>query len=204
MCSPLIDQAIPGTALGIFLPDLIGEPRFFRRAEQFAGRWWHGVGSCILSSIMYAIWAAIEGHTGTTGLMIIYAVSQVIMSGGPNLTTFLYPIEVFPTRVRGTAHGISAASGKCGALLTAFAFGYLNASAGLKGAIGLCSGVMFMAALTNTLVPEVKGLTLDDIENGVQYMSRRDRLAHIAMRKNPSAYSSPAFSVEDGGVQVSL
>ena len=130
--------------------------------------------------------------------MVIYAISQMVMSGGPNLTTFLYPIEVFPTRVRGTAHGISAASGKCGALLTAFAFGYLNSSVGLKGAIGLCSGVMIIACLTNTLVPEVKGLTLDDIEQGIHYLPRKQRLAHIAMQKQQSVgYNSPTFSAKD-------
>lgn len=36
---------------------------------------------------------------------------------GPNTTTFIVPGECFPTRYRSTAHGISAASGKLGAVL---------------------------------------------------------------------------------------
>lgn len=36
---------------------------------------------------------------------------------GPNTTTFVVPGEVFPTRYRSTAHGISAASGKFGAII---------------------------------------------------------------------------------------
>jgi hypothetical protein len=36
---------------------------------------------------------------------------------GPNTTTFVIPGEVFPTRYRSTAHGISAGSGKLGAII---------------------------------------------------------------------------------------
>ena len=37
---------------------------------------------------------------------------------GPNATTFVIPGEVFPTRYRSTAHGISVACGKLGALVS--------------------------------------------------------------------------------------
>jgi PHS family inorganic phosphate transporter-like MFS transporter len=37
---------------------------------------------------------------------------------GPNTTTFIIPGELFPTRYRSTAHGIAAASGKLGALIS--------------------------------------------------------------------------------------
>lgn len=36
---------------------------------------------------------------------------------GPNTTTFIVPGESFPTRYRSTAHGISAGSGKLGAII---------------------------------------------------------------------------------------
>ena len=36
---------------------------------------------------------------------------------GPNATTWLLPGEVFPTDIRATCHGISAATGKVGALV---------------------------------------------------------------------------------------
>lgn len=129
--------------------------------------------------------------------MALFVVSSVFLQGGPNNMTFLVPIEVFPTRVRGTAHGISAASGKCGALLTAFAFGYLSTDDGLAAAIGLCSGVMALATITSFGIPEVMGLALDDIENDVQYLPRKERLAHIAARaERRTAFAAPA-QVED-------
>lgn len=88
---------------------------------------------------------------------------------GPNATTFLLPVEVFPTRVRGTAHGIAAASGKAGAVLTAFAFGTISDRLGLQGVLGLFSGIMTLTALVTLLIPETKGKSIQDIENDVLY-----------------------------------
>ena len=94
---------------------------------------------------------------------------------GPNTTTFLIPVEVFPTRVRGTAHGIAAASGKAGAVVTAFAFGSLTDSIGLRGVLGLLSGVMALTALVTLMIPETKGRSLEEIEHGIIYGVRKDR-----------------------------
>ncbi|KAJ5500022.1 hypothetical protein N7453_009073 [Penicillium expansum] len=93
----------------------------------------------------------------------------VLLTVGPNCTTFLIPTEVFPTRVRGTAHGISAAAGKCGAILTAFAFGTVEDAIGLEGVLGLFSGIMLLTALVTLLIPETKNYTLEGIENGELY-----------------------------------
>jgi PHS family inorganic phosphate transporter-like MFS transporter len=131
---------------------------------------------------MYAIWAGVQGKTGTSGLMVLFALSQIFIQIGPNACTFLIPAEVFPTRVRGMGHGISAASGKCGALLTAFAFGKLNSTVGLSGALGLFCGVMVLCAMSCWFLPEVMGLTLDDIENDSQYLPRSERLALVKRR----------------------
>lgn len=106
--------------------------------------------------------------------MTLFALSQLFLNMGPNCTTFLLPAEVFPTRVRGTAHGISAAAGKCGAVLTAFAFGSAANAMGLSGVLGLFSGVMALAALVTLLIPETNGMTLEDVENEVLYGTGSD------------------------------
>lgn len=41
---------------------------------------------------------------------------------GPNTTTFIIPAEIYPTDVRATCHGISAAFGKAGAAVGAAGF----------------------------------------------------------------------------------
>lgn len=123
-------------------------------------------------SVFYAIWAGLSApaaHTGIAGLMVMFVLSQFTLNIGPNATTFLIPAEVFPTRVRGTAHGISAAAGKCGAVLTAFAFGSVEDAIGLSGVLGIFSGVMALTALVTLWIPETKGRTLAEIEDDVLY-----------------------------------
>lgn len=101
--------------------------------------------------------------------MVMFTLSQFTLNIGPNATTFLIPAEVFPTRVRGTAHGISAAAGKCGAVLTAFAFGSVEDAIGLSGVLGIFSGVMALTALVTFWIPETKGRSLAEIESDVLY-----------------------------------
>lgn len=92
-----------------------------------------------------------------------------MLNVGPNCTTFLIPAEVFPTRVRGTAHGISAAAGKCGAILTSFAFATVEDAISLEGVLGLFSGVMMLTALVTLMIPETKGYSLEAIEKGAHF-----------------------------------
>ena len=128
--------------------------------------------SCIGVGMLYAIWAGISSpsaHTSSGGLITVFTLSQLVLNLGPNCTTFLIPAEVFPTRVRGTGHGISAAAGKCGAVLTAFVFGTVEDHIGLDGVLGLFSGVMALTAAVTLLIPETKGYSLEDLETEVQF-----------------------------------
>lgn len=50
--------------------------------------------------------------------IIIFVLAQFFQNFGPNTTTFIIPGEVFPTKYRSTAHGISAALGKLGAIVS--------------------------------------------------------------------------------------
>ncbi|KAI1432949.1 inorganic phosphate transporter [Xylaria sp. CBS 124048] len=180
--------SLPGVYIGVFLPDLIG-----RRNLQFY--------SALTSSVLYAIWAGVQTTASTGGLMTLFALSQLVLGAGPNITTFLLPVELYPTRVRGTAHGISAASGKCGAVLTAFAFGTAADKIGVRGVIGLFSGVMALVALITLLIPEPKGRTLEDIENDVMYGKSIDSVAN-SVEDSPISRESTAKIVgkpEDEG-----
>ena len=50
-------------------------------------------------------------------LMFLYCLANFFQNFGPNVTTFVIPGEVFPTRYRATGHGLSAACGKLGAIV---------------------------------------------------------------------------------------
>jgi PHS family inorganic phosphate transporter-like MFS transporter len=57
--------------------------------------------------------------------VFLYCLANFFQNFGPNTTTFIIPGEVFPTRYRSTAHGISAASGKLGAVVAQVGFARL-------------------------------------------------------------------------------
>jgi PHS family inorganic phosphate transporter-like MFS transporter len=59
---------------------------------------------------------------GTKAFVFLYCLANFFQNFGPNMTTFVIPGEVFPTRYRSTAHGISAASGKLGAIVAQVGF----------------------------------------------------------------------------------
>jgi PHS family inorganic phosphate transporter-like MFS transporter len=58
--------------------------------------------------------------------VFLYCLANFFQNFGPNTTTFIVPGEAFPTRYRSTAHGISAASGKLGAIVAQVGFARLK------------------------------------------------------------------------------
>jgi MFS transporter, PHS family, inorganic phosphate transporter len=62
----------------------------------------------------------------TKGFVFLYCLANFFQNFGPNVTTFVVPGEAFPTRYRSTAHGISAASGKLGAVIAQVGFARLK------------------------------------------------------------------------------
>ncbi|KAH1096403.1 hypothetical protein J1N35_013324 [Gossypium stocksii] len=76
------------------------------------------------------------------GFVIMYSLTFFFANFGPNATTFVVPAEIFPARLRSTCHGISAASGKAGALVGAFGFLYA------ADAIRVKKSLMILVSLT--------------------------------------------------------
>ncbi|KAG4428917.1 hypothetical protein IFR05_015604 [Cadophora sp. M221] len=185
---------LPGYYAAIPLVDIVGRVR-----QQFAG--------CIIVAVIYAIWAGVANVAPTGASMTLFTLSQFFLNCGPNVTTFLIPVEVFPTRVRSTAHGISAAAGKAGAVLTTFAFGSVTDTIGIRGVLGILSGVIFLTALLTLMIPETKGMSLDQIENGTIYgrsIGQTPTNESVIPRFTASMSSGDAFDVKTtmGNVEV--
>jgi PHS family inorganic phosphate transporter-like MFS transporter len=70
----------------------------------------------------YHHWTTPGNHIG---FVVLYGLTFFFANFGPNSTTFIVPAEIFPARLRSTCHGISAASGKLGAIVGSFGFLYL-------------------------------------------------------------------------------
>ncbi|MGC9137009.1 MFS transporter, partial [Caldivirga sp.] len=99
---------VPGYYVAAFLVDKIG-----RRTMQIMG--------FSIVAMVYLIMALIlrNGLVAPTAILALYGMAQFFTNVGPNVTTFITPTEVFPTRFRSTGHGIAAGSGKLGAALAA-------------------------------------------------------------------------------------
>ncbi|KAF9114352.1 hypothetical protein BGX27_011093 [Mortierella sp. AM989] len=152
--------AVPGYFITVFTIEKMG-----RKTIQLMGF----AVVTILFIVLAACFNALQSHTAL--FCFVFALTQLFMNFGPNSTTFVIPGEVFPTRVRATAHGISAASGKLGAIITTFAFPKLVDSGGPPGAhafmnklFGIFAGIMGLGFLCTFLIPETKGMTLEEIE----------------------------------------
>ncbi|KAK1026548.1 hypothetical protein LTR33_017600 [Friedmanniomyces endolithicus] len=98
---------------------------------------------------------------GVHRFMAMYFLSSFFNQFGPNSVTFIAAAEVFPTPVRASAHGFSAACGKLGALTAAVLYNYITTQQifvvvpwfGLAGAL-----------ITFLFMPDTTGLDLKEQE----------------------------------------
>ncbi|KAI9774350.1 MAG: hypothetical protein M1840_004244 [Geoglossum simile] len=97
----------------------------------------------------------------------MYFLSSFFNQFGPNAVTFLVAAEVYPTPIRATAHGFSAAVGKLGALFASILYNYIDTQTkfyvvpwfGLLGAF-----------LTYIFLPDTTGLDLKEQERRWKYI----------------------------------
>ncbi|KAF9194133.1 Inorganic phosphate transporter pho84 [Haplosporangium sp. Z 27] len=151
---------VPGYWFTVFLIEKMGRKRI-----QFMGFGMLTILFVILSAAFHQLKAIVPLFVA------IFTLAQFFFNFGPNTTTFVVPGEVFPTRVRATAHGISAASGKLGAILATFLFNKLVEIGGAPGEhaflpqmLGIFAGIMGLGFLCTFLIPETKGMSLEEIE----------------------------------------
>jgi PHS family inorganic phosphate transporter-like MFS transporter len=110
------------------------------------------------------------------GFVVMYSLTFFFANFGPNATTFVVPAEIFPARLRSTCHGISAASGKLGAIVGAFGFLYLSqdqnkaktdagypTGIGVKNSLLVLGVVNFFGIVFTFLVPESNGKSLEEM-----------------------------------------
>ncbi|KAG0307664.1 Inorganic phosphate transporter pho84 [Dissophora globulifera] len=180
---------VPGYWFTVFLIEKMGRKRI-----QF-------MGFGMLTILFVILSAAFNQLKKTVALFVaIFTLAQFFFNFGPNTTTFVVPGEVFPTRVRATAHGISAASGKLGAILATFGFNKLVEIGGETGdhaflpqTLGIFAAIMGLGFVFTFLIPETKGMSLEQIEQrGNSQLKDETILSH----------NSPIREVESHGPHI--
>ncbi|KAF7564112.1 hypothetical protein G7046_g49 [Stylonectria norvegica] len=131
--------AIPGYWTAVFTIDTFG-----RKPLQVLG--------FFLLTILFCILGFAYNSLNETSLLVLYIIGQFLFNAGPNTTTFIVPGECFPTRYRSTGHGISAAMGKIGAII-----------AQVISIPLLFALFMLLGTLVSLLIPETKGMTLEEL-----------------------------------------
>jgi PHS family inorganic phosphate transporter-like MFS transporter len=156
--------AIPGYWVTVALVDTIG-----RKPIQ--------IGGFIILTIVFCIMGFAYHKLSGGALLGLYVIAQFFFNFGPNSTTFIVPGECFPTRYRSSSHGISAASGKIGAILAQALIGPLRTRGAPPGAstspwlnhvLQIFALFMFCGIFTSLLIPETKRKTLEQLAGEVE------------------------------------
>ncbi|KAJ9496376.1 acid phosphatase pho5 [Exophiala xenobiotica] len=162
--------AIPGYWVTVATVDTIG-----RKPIQFMG--------FSILTIVFVIIGFAYHKLGEGGLLALYVIAQFFFNFGPNATTFIVPGECFPTRYRSTSHGLSAASGKVGAIIAQCVFGPLktkghvtkdNPTPWVNHIMEIFALFMLCGVFTTFLIPETKRKTLEELAGEVPGTSNYD------------------------------
>jgi MFS transporter, PHS family, inorganic phosphate transporter len=144
--------ALPGYLLAAVTIDRIG-----RRRMQT-------MGFAVIAATFAGLWLIPGATRNLASFLLLYGVGYFFAEFGPNTTTFVYPAEIFPVRVRATCHGVAAAAGKIGAFIGTYTLTSLLPAIGLARTSGLIAAVAAMGLIvTVTLLPEPKGISLEEL-----------------------------------------
>ncbi|OBZ83095.1 Repressible high-affinity phosphate permease [Choanephora cucurbitarum] len=149
--------SVPGYWITVFTVDKIG-----RKTIQIMGFTVLTIMFVILGFGYHAII-----NTSVALFIVLFTITQIFFNFGPNSTTFIVPGECFPTRYRSTAHGISAASGKIGAIIAQVGFGLLKdiggSNAWIDHLLEIFAFFMLTGLFSSFLIEETKGKTLEEL-----------------------------------------
>jgi MFS transporter, PHS family, inorganic phosphate transporter len=144
--------ALPGYLLAAAAIDRLG-----RRRMQAAG-------FAVIAAAFLGLWLIPGATTTLVPFLLLFGVSYFFAEFGPNTTTFVFPAEIFPVRVRTTGHGIASACGKLGAFAGTYVLTALLPAIGFTRTSAIVAGVSLLGLLvTVTLLPEPKGRSLEEL-----------------------------------------
>ncbi|RLN90646.1 hypothetical protein BBJ28_00022581 [Nothophytophthora sp. Chile5] len=177
-------MALPGYFVAVYFINRMG-----RKIMQLQGFFF----MAILCLLMAIFWDDLKKHSVV--FIILYGLTLFFSNFGPNMSTFVMPTEMYPTPIRSTCHGISAAAGKAGAAVGSFGFSIWvdNESYGYAGAFYTFAGI---AAISIPLTwfcmfDNTKGIEEMDAEfyrrlNGADDFTR-ESFASLAKASDPAS-----------------
>ena len=149
--------ALPGYWTATFFIDKIG-----RKPLQL-------IGFCMMALMYITIGIGYKWLTEYAwAFIILYGLSYFFANAGPNTTTFVIPTETYPAVIRSTCHGLSAASGKFGAIIGTFFINPLLNATSPQFIFILCGTISLVGAiLTFFFIEESRGKDLDALDKEI-------------------------------------
>ncbi len=148
---------VPGAIIGAMLTDRIG-----RKPLQAAG-----FGGMALMLFGYGLYSSSSIAAASAGAMLgiaLFGLFNLLSQAGPGSVSAagLLGVELAPTKVRSLVQGLTVASGRIGATLTAFLFPALFHTYGAGFALNFLAVISVIAAIVTLVsIPETKRLSLE-------------------------------------------
>lgn len=104
----------------------------------------------VITSVCFVVMAVSFyplAHQSPETLYFFYCMLLFSLCFGPNVTTYVLPASVYEKDVRATMNGVSAASGKLGAVVGAYFFGAVASQVGYPVVMVVCSFLSLVGAV---------------------------------------------------------
>lgn len=163
-------QSLFDTALQGVITNLLGLPACFAAImliEKMGSKTLNIIGFiaiavfCLAFAVLYTV-----APSNTSLLFGMYCGLVFSLNFGPNIGTYVLPAICFPAQCRGTCHGVSAMSGKFGAVVGTFAFTLLG-----KGNLSVIFVVNFVVAVMGAIFSQLC------LKHDWEYLSAEERVS---------------------------
>jgi len=101
--------------------------------------------------IAFLLMSQTYGHVLVSVGVLIFGVQKSFDAFGPGAMTFVIPAEIFPTSIRASCHGLSAAGGKLGAFIGTFWLPHFQEAFGVEVLLIACFALSVAAVLLTAL-----------------------------------------------------
>ncbi|MFJ5760514.1 MFS transporter [Neobacillus sp. NPDC093182] len=199
-------QVIPTFGIGTYIPEILAQFGFANGTKEYLGA--AVINIVYLAGLIPALYL-LEKYGRRPTLIIPFIVSSIALfilgaTSGMNISfmfilvlfivygTFntamgahewIYPNELFPTHIRGTAMGFITGVTRIASAIGTFFFPAILSNFGLAATLYICGALFFIGFLVSLIMaPETKNMSLAETSSINKGTSRRTE--SIAMRKN--------------------
>ncbi|MDR7002109.1 MFS transporter [Neobacillus niacini] len=199
-------QVIPTFGIGTYTPEILAQFGFANGTKEFLGsaimnmfylvglvpflylveKWGRRptlIWPFFISSISLFILGAFSGSNMSFIFILVLFIIYGIFNNAMGMHEWIYPNELFPTHIRGTAVGFSTGVSRAASSVGTFLFPVILTNYGLSVTLYICGALFFIGFLLSLfMAPETKNMSL--IESSSINKGAALRTESIAARKN--------------------